>query len=92
MENERGMAQQQQPGANSGNKFENTTKEQFNELSELSLEARMAVADQIGVPVNNLGDAAALGTMQNRDDITENAPNNSEDDNNRKEGDVYKNE
>ena len=42
--------------------------EQFNELSELSLEERMNVADQIGVPVENLGEAAALGTISGRDD------------------------
>lgn len=38
-------------------------KEQFNELSELSLEERMAVANQIGIPVENAGDPALTGTM-----------------------------
>jgi hypothetical protein len=44
-------------------------KDQFNELSELSLEERMAVADQIGVPVESVSDAASLGTMSGRDDL-----------------------
>jgi hypothetical protein len=43
-------------------------KEPFNELSELSLEERMAVADKIGIPVENEEDAAPAGTTSGRDD------------------------
>lgn len=38
--------------------------EQFNELSELSLEERMAAADRIGIPVRDAGEAAATGAMR----------------------------
>lgn len=71
MENDKKVPHQQQPGTgnteNEG-KFRNV---QFNELSEVDLEARMNVADQIGVPINNLGDAAALGTMRDRENDAE---------------------
>jgi len=59
---------QQQQGTGSAENQNRDRQEQFNELSELSLEERMAVADQIGVPVNSVSDAAALGTASGRDD------------------------
>jgi hypothetical protein len=59
---------QQQKGTGSAENLGRERQEQFNELSELSLEERMAVADQIGVPVQNVGDAAATGAMSGRDD------------------------
>ena len=43
--------------------------EQFNELSELSLEERMNVADQIGVPVRNESNTVEIGTLSGSDDI-----------------------
>jgi hypothetical protein len=55
--------------------------EQFNELSEISLEERMAVADQIGIPVDNVGDAAATGAMRGSDDKPENSENQMEEEN-----------
>ena len=42
--------------------------EQFNELSELSLEERMNVADQIGVPVRNESNTVEIGTLSGSDD------------------------
>ena len=67
MADNRERAQQHQTGTGNAENPDTLPKEQFNELSELSLEERMNVADQIGIPVNNLGDAAATGTMQDRD-------------------------
>ncbi len=66
-----------QPGTGSSEDDGGERIEQFNELSELSLEERMAVADRIGIPVNNVGEAAATGTASGDD-----AP---EDSNNRRE-------
>lgn len=68
MANDREKAPQQQEGSGSAENFGQERQEQFNELSELSLEERMSVADQIGVPVNNVSDAVALGTASGRDD------------------------
>lgn len=45
-------------------------QESFNELSELSLEERIAVANQIGVPAQSVSDAADTGAMSGRDDAT----------------------
>jgi hypothetical protein len=59
---------QPQQGTGSAENRGRDRKEQFNELSELSLEERMKVADQIGIPVENISDAASLGTMSGRDD------------------------
>lgn len=56
---------QEEGNEENGNK---DRKEQFNELSELSLEERMTVADQIGIPVDNVGDAVATGTARGVDD------------------------
>jgi len=47
--------------------------EQFNELSELSLEERMNVADQMGIPMTNVEDAVAKGNMRGDDDTREEA-------------------
>lgn len=62
--------QHDQPGSGSGENGGRNPKEQFNELSELSLEERMAVADRIGIPVDNIGEAAATGTASGIDDAT----------------------
>lgn len=59
---------QQQPGTGSAENQGLDRNEQFNEFSELSLEERMAVADKIGVPAENVTDAVALGTRSGRDD------------------------
>lgn len=58
----------QQETSSTENAGENS-KEQFNELSELSLEERMNVADRIGVPVRDVSDAAATGVLSGRDDV-----------------------
>ena len=68
MANDRDERQQGQPGTGSA---ENTGRErdhQFNEMTELSLEERMNVADQIGVPVESVSDASETGAMSGRDD------------------------
>jgi hypothetical protein len=61
-------AQQHQPGSGRAENTGRNRKGQFNELSELSLEERIAVADQIGVPLEDVRDAAATGAMSGRDD------------------------
>ena len=63
MANEREEMQRNHPGTEGAGNLDRDRKEQFNELSELSLEERMNVADQIGIPVSNAGDAAATGTI-----------------------------
>jgi len=68
MANDRENYPQQQEGSGSAENSGHDRVEQFNELSELSLEERMNVADQIGVPVYNVADAAALGTASGGDD------------------------
>ncbi|HEY0039904.1 MAG TPA: hypothetical protein VGB71_04525 [Flavisolibacter sp.] len=68
MTNDRENNPQQQPGTGSAENLDRDRKEQFNELSELSLEERMAVADQIGVPVDSVIDIASTGAMSGRDD------------------------
>jgi len=57
-----------QPGAEHTDNRAHERTEQFNELSELSLEERMNVADQLGVPIDNMNDAVATGTMQDNDE------------------------
>lgn len=71
MANDKEYNQHEEPGAGRAESTERGQKEQFNELSELSLEERMAVADQIGIPVNNLGDAVATGAMRDRDETAD---------------------
>jgi hypothetical protein len=58
---------QQQPAEN----HDHERTEQFNELSELSLEERMNVADQIGIPANNVEDAVATGTAGSDDETAD---------------------
>lgn len=65
MKNDREKVQQQ--GTPSTEDQDQERTEQFNELSELSLEERMNVADQIGIPVNNVEDAVATGAMRDND-------------------------
>jgi hypothetical protein len=68
MANEREEMQRNHPGTEGAENQDRDRKEQFNELSELSLEERMAVADQIGIPVANVGEAVATGTMSGFDE------------------------
>jgi len=68
MVNDRESNPQNQQEPESAENLDRERKEQFNELSELSLEERIAVADRIGIPMNNVSDAAALGTAIGRDD------------------------
>lgn len=49
---------QPQRGTDSSENLGRERKEQFNELSELSLEERMNVADKIGIPVENVSGIA----------------------------------
>lgn len=60
---------QTQQGTGSAEQTGRQRKEQFNELSSLSLEERIAVADQIGVPAENVSDAASTGAASGRDDL-----------------------
>lgn len=60
---------QQQSGTGSAENLGMDRKEQFNELSELSLEERMKFADQLGIPVENVTDVAAMGGVSGRDDV-----------------------
>jgi hypothetical protein len=69
MTNDRESNSQNHQGTGSAENLGGDRKEQFNELSELSLEARMAVADQIGVPVESVTDIASTGAMSGRDDV-----------------------
>ena len=66
--NDRDKAQKPQPDTGSTENQNLERTEQFNELSELSLEERMNVADQIGVPRNNMEDAVASGTIRGYDE------------------------
>lgn len=68
MVNDRESNPQNQQGSENAENLDRERKEQFNELSELSLEERIAVADRIGIPVDNVSDGAALGTAIGRDD------------------------
>jgi hypothetical protein len=68
MANERDDLQQGQPGTGSAENTGQERNQQFNEMTELSLEERMKVADQIGVPVDNVADASQTGAMSGRDD------------------------
>jgi hypothetical protein len=83
MTNDRDNTQQPYPDAEREENNSSARLEQFNELSELSLEERIAVADRIGIPVNDIREAVALGTMQNRDESTEGLDRTIEDENNR---------
>ena len=68
MENQRDRDQQRQPGTGSAENVDQPRQNQFNEMTELSLEERMNVADQIGVPARDVTDASATGAMSGRDD------------------------
>lgn len=68
MADDRENGAQPQQGTSSAENGGGARKEQFNELSELSLEKRIAVADQIGVPAESVIDTDATGAMSGRDD------------------------
>lgn len=69
MANDRGNDGQVQRGTGGAESQGRDRNEQFNELSSLSLEERMNVADQIGVPAESVGDAASTGAASGRDDL-----------------------
>ena len=60
-----------QPGTGIGDNDDRDRTEQFNELSETSLEERMAVADRLGIPAGSVGEAAATGTISGTDNAGE---------------------
>ena len=62
--------QQTQQGTGSAENTGQERSQQFNEMSELSLEERMNVADQIGIPARDVIDASATGTSSGRDDLS----------------------
>lgn len=63
---------QQQPDSGGSENDGRKRQEQFNELSELSLEERIAVADKIGIPAARMSDAVALGPVSVRGDDEDN--------------------
>jgi hypothetical protein len=63
MANDQERSQQPQQESGSADSQSSNQQEQFNELSELSLEERMNAADQMGVPMNTK-DAVATGAMR----------------------------
>ncbi|MBB1284935.1 hypothetical protein HRH25_11180 [Flavisolibacter sp. BT320] len=71
MINDRDLANPQQSRPDDHLNPDHDRVEQFNELSEISLEERMNVADRIGIPVDNAGEAAATGTAMTSDETTE---------------------
>jgi len=85
MTNDRDNTQQPYSDTEGEENSGNARQEQFNELSELSLEARMNVADMLGIPVNDIGEAVALGTIRDRDESTESANDRMEEENERQE-------
>jgi hypothetical protein len=85
MTNDRNNTQQPYSDTEGEENSGNARQEQFNELSELSLEARMNVADRLGIPVNDIGEAVALGTIRDRDESTESANDRMEEENERQE-------
>ena len=85
MTNDRDNTQQPYSDTEGEENSGNARQEQFNELSELSLEARMNVADRLGIPVNDIGEAVALGTMRDRDESTESTNDRMEEENERQE-------
>ena len=63
MTHDREEQQQRQSGTDNPENTGPERKQQFNEMTELSLEVRMRVADQIGVPIANADDANETGAM-----------------------------
>ncbi len=81
---EKNLHHQQGAGDSENGSMDRT--EQFNELSELSLEERMNVADQMGVPVESAGEAAATGAMRGADDNAGVSNDRMEEESTREEG------
>lgn len=69
MANDRENNEQTQQRTGSAEEQGRERHEQFNELSELSLEERIAVANQLGVPSESVIDTAATGALSGRDDV-----------------------
>jgi hypothetical protein len=74
--------QQAQQGSGSAENAGLGRDRQFNEMSELSLEERMNVADQIGVPARDVIDASATGASSGRDDAAGGSGDRMEEENN----------
>ncbi|HEX8314850.1 MAG TPA: hypothetical protein VF609_07655 [Flavisolibacter sp.] len=70
MANERDNTPQAQEGTGSAENTGRERTEQMNELTELSLEERMNVADQIGVPPEQVADVSDTGMLSGRDDAS----------------------
>ena len=81
MTNDREHNQPRRPATGNEENPGHGHKEQFNELSELSLEERMAVADKIGIPAENEGDAVVTGTTSGRDDAASERSNRTAEEN-----------
>lgn len=86
MINDREKAQQQKERERDET-FDQDRVEQFNELSEISLEERMNVADKIGIPVDDVGEAAATGTASGVSEAASNPNERLERDRQHKEED-----
>lgn len=67
MTNDREEAQQHQTETGSKENPGWDRIKQFIELSELSLEERMRVAAQLGIPMDNVGDVAVTGHTSGND-------------------------
>lgn len=85
MTNDREKAQQQRWEMEGDENSGKERVEQFNELSELSLEERMNVADRMGIPAESAGEAAATGTASGVDDAASGSNNQVETDPKREE-------
>ena len=68
MVNDREINPQHQPDTGNAENSGTDHRDQFNELSELSLLERMNAADQIGIPVQSVGNAVATGVAMDTDD------------------------
>lgn len=71
----------QQKGDESAENNDRQRMDQFNELSELSLEERMAMADKIGIPVRNADEATLISTMSENDTNTGGLANRTSEEN-----------
>ncbi|NTS41626.1 hypothetical protein HRG84_11980 [Flavisolibacter sp. BT320] len=78
MTNERDITEPLGPGRENEETTGHDRVEQFNELSELSLEERMNVADQMGIPVQDAGEAAATGRAGSDEDMDSREENRNE--------------
>ncbi|HYO23053.1 MAG TPA: hypothetical protein VER36_11660 [Flavisolibacter sp.] len=87
MANERESDYQPQQGTGSAENTDRDRTEQMNELTELSLEERMSVADKIGVPPEQVADVRDTGMLSGRDDLSGGSGDRMEDQNTGEETD-----